>query len=229
MNFLGHLYLAGSSKEIRLGNFIADHIKGIPLSHYPESVARGIMMHRAIDYFTDSSDTLSECRALLRPAYRKYASVVLDVVLDYFLARNWNYFSPKPFQPFIYRFYLQLIEQWRWLPPYWRRLLPTFIRTNRIYRYRKIEGICASLDIMARSTSLPDASQFVRTIIHDHYSEMLPLVKLFIWEIVAEIRSTYGITPIGWALAKASAIKPDEYKEEDGESPEARPAIAEEW
>lgn len=221
MNYLGHLYLAGRSKEIRLGNFIADHIKGIPLSSYPETVIRGIKMHRAIDYFTDSSDTLAECRDLLRPAYRKYAGVVLDVVLDHFIASNWKYFSPHSFQPFIYRFYLEMLSQWHWLPPYWKKLLPTFIRTNRIHRYRRIDGICESLDIMARNTSLPDASQFARSILEDHYDDMLPSVKQFIGEIVKEMRAAYGIEPIGWHSSQAGAVELDKDEEQHRESPKA--------
>ena len=49
MNFLGHLYLAGDDRNLRFGNFIADHIKGIAIESYPPEIARGIMMHRAID------------------------------------------------------------------------------------------------------------------------------------------------------------------------------------
>lgn len=207
MNFLGHLYLAGSNREIRLGNFIADHIKGIPISYYPQNVTQGIVMHRAIDYFTDSNETIALCRQLFRPAYRKYASVVLDVALDYFLASNWDYFSPSPLRSFIYRFYWQLVTQWHWLPPYWKKLLPTFIRNNRIYRYRKVEGICESLDIMARTTSLPNESQFARIVLTEHYDEITQLVKQFIPQIVNEMDSQFGITPIGWQSSQARAVE----------------------
>ena len=117
MNFLGHLYLAGDDRNLRFGNFIADHIKGIAIESYPPEIARGIMMHRAIDYFTDSHPAMSECRQYFRPAYQKYAGVVLDVVLDYFLCREWALLSPRSLRPFIYQFYLQLLLQWHWLPP----------------------------------------------------------------------------------------------------------------
>lgn len=207
MNFLGHLYLAGDDPQIRIGNFIADHIKGIPLTHFPAQVTRGIMMHRAIDYHTDTHPALVECRSMLRPGYRKYAGVVLDVLLDYFIAQNWESYSPLPLKPFIYRFYLQLIRYWRILPPYWKRLLPTFIKDNRIYRYRHLDGICESLDIMARTTSLPDASDFARRTVEENYEEMNERIMEFMPDIISAMHQQFDITPIGWGLAQPGTIE----------------------
>lgn len=212
MNFLGHLLLAGPNSEIRIGNFIADHIKGIPLTDFPPYVVKGIMMHRAIDYFTDTHPRLSEAKALLRPGYRKYAGVVLDVLLDHFIANDWAKYSPLPLEPFVFRFYLQLVRYWNVLPPYWKERLPGFIDDNRILRYRSIDGICESLDIMAHTTSLPDASDTVRTLIDSHYDRINRIVADFIPAIVNSMSVQFDITPIGWPLTKARAIELYQYK-----------------
>ena len=198
MNFLGHLYLAGRDPSLRFGNFIADHIKGIPLDFYPPDIQRGIMMHRAIDYYTDSHPAMAECRTFFRPAYQKYAGVVLDVVLDHFLCREWGQLSQARLRPFIYHFYFQMVMRWKWLPPFWKQNLPSLIRDNRLYRYRRIEGICESLDIMARTTSLPDGSALVRDVLTNHYEELLPHVMLFLHDIALEMEKAYGVhhTPI---------------------------------
>lgn len=202
MNFLGHLYLAGESSELRFGNFIADHIKGIAIDSYPPEIARGIMMHRAIDYFTDSHPAMSECRQFFRPAYQKYAGVVLDVVLDHFLCREWKLLSPRPLRPFIYHFYLQMVWQWKWLPPFWKKKLPLLIRDNRLYQYRHVEGICRSLDIMARTTSLPDRSEFVRNVLNEQYDQLRPLVLQFLQDIVQEMQNSFNVVPVGWTNNK---------------------------
>jgi hypothetical protein len=206
MNFLGHLYLAGDDRNLRFGNFIADHIKGIALESYPPEIARGVMMHRAIDYFTDSHPAMAECRQFFRPAYQKYAGVVLDVVLDYFLCREWALLSPRSLRPFIYQFYLQLLLQWKWLPPFWKKKLPRLIRDNRLYRYRRIEGICESLDIMARTTSLPDGSMLVRQVLQEQYDELRPFVLQFLQDIVCEMQHSFNITPIGWTNDKVLIV-----------------------
>lgn len=198
MNFLGHLYLAGSNPQMRLGNFIADHIKSIPLTEFPPLVARGIMMHRAIDYFTDTHPALMECRAMLRKGYRKYAGVVLDVLMDFFLADNWNRYSQEPLKPFIFTFYMQLVRQWDLLPPYWKERLPDLIRDDRIGRYRTIDGICESLEIMARTTSLPSASQSVRELVETSYDEIDRRVAAFIPDVVLAMQQQFDIVPVGW-------------------------------
>lgn len=200
MNYLGHLYLAGGERAIRLGNFIADHIKGIPLSDFPPRVADGIMMHRSIDYFTDSHAGLAECREMFRPGYHKYAGVVLDVVLDYFIIQEWDKLSPYPLRPFLMHFYAQMIWMWRHQPPFWRKKarLLQFILQNRLWRYRSVKGICESLDMMARYTSLPNESGFAREVIMSRNEEITPIVMVFLHDIVEHLKAKYNITPLGW-------------------------------
>ena len=53
MNYLAHVYLSGSDKDLIIGNFIADHVKGKAYLDYPETIQKGILLHRKIDDFTD--------------------------------------------------------------------------------------------------------------------------------------------------------------------------------
>lgn len=201
MNYLGHLYLAGKEKQIRFGNFIADNMKGIPITSYPQRIQDGIMVHRAIDYFTDSHPGLAQLRDLLRPGYQKYAGVVLDVALDYFIIDQWNRLSPQPLRPFIWKFYLEILSQWNYLPPYWKKKgrILRIILQDRLWRYRRIAGICESLDIMAATTSLPDASSFAREVLLGEKQTFQQITYSFMVDIVAHIDERFGIQPIGWA------------------------------
>ena len=93
MNYLAHIYLSGDSKEIKVGNFIGDFVKGNQHQHFPEKVAYGIILHRRIDSFTDQHSAVRECIQLLRPGYGKYAGIVADIFFDHFLASNWKDYS----------------------------------------------------------------------------------------------------------------------------------------
>jgi acyl carrier protein phosphodiesterase len=54
MNFLGHALLSNKDEGLLLGNMMGDFIKGrLALAAYPKQVQAGILMHRAIDQFTD--------------------------------------------------------------------------------------------------------------------------------------------------------------------------------
>ena len=60
MNFLAHIYLSGEDDFVKIGNFMADSIRGSQYLDYPNSLQKGILLHRHIDSFTDS-----------HPIYRK--------------------------------------------------------------------------------------------------------------------------------------------------------------
>ena len=54
MNFLAHIYLSGDNDLITIGNFMADGIKGKRYLKFPPDIQKGIILHRAIDTFTDA-------------------------------------------------------------------------------------------------------------------------------------------------------------------------------
>jgi acyl carrier protein phosphodiesterase len=43
MNFLSHLYLAGDSEALIIGNYIADSVKGNALLNYTPEIQKGII------------------------------------------------------------------------------------------------------------------------------------------------------------------------------------------
>ena len=95
MNYLGHIFLSGKNEQLLVGNFIGDYVKGKQYLHYPEEIRKGILLHRAIDDFTDRNAHWMNVRELFRPIYKRYAGVVADVVIDHFLAKNWSHFSDE--------------------------------------------------------------------------------------------------------------------------------------
>ena len=42
MNYLAHIYLSNDNKEITIGNFIADGIKGKKYTEFPKEIQKGI-------------------------------------------------------------------------------------------------------------------------------------------------------------------------------------------
>ena len=56
MNFLAHSYLSFSEEQL-VGNMIADFVKNRDVARLPESIQKGIKLHRAI---CTSADTRGE-------------------------------------------------------------------------------------------------------------------------------------------------------------------------
>jgi acyl carrier protein phosphodiesterase len=151
MNFLAHLYLSHDEPQTMVGNFIGDFVKGRSLAdQYTPGIVRGIELHRAIDLFTDTHAVVKESKARLRPLYRHYAGVIVDIFYDHFLARNWNTFHPEFLPDYADRFYDLIRQHETVVPPEVNYMMPYMIKGNWLVNYARLEGIERALQGMAR-------------------------------------------------------------------------------
>lgn len=145
MNHLAHLFLSQSDIDLLTGNFIADHIKGNKISPFSEGVKRGIMMHRAIDTFTDQHALVMESKRRLYPKYHKYAAVLIDLFYDHILARNWNTYSPLSLANFSGAAYKMLKSQEGVFPEKSKLVLHYMSINDWLSGYATIEGMGKAL------------------------------------------------------------------------------------
>ena len=106
MNHLAHLYLSSDNEEEMVGQFIADAVKGNDFNLYSLNIRNGILLHRWVDSFTDTHDLVKELRAEYRPKLGLYSGVLIDLVFDYFLAKDFQIHSGRDlaeFQQFTFR------------------------------------------------------------------------------------------------------------------------------
>jgi len=153
MNFLAHLYLSGNRTKIMVGNFIGDFVKGRNLNgRYEPEIVAGIEMHRATDHFTDHHPMVAQSKNRLRPKYRHYSGVIVDVFYDHFLARNWNQYHDQILPDFARRTYAIIQQHNAILPNEVRQMLPYMIQGNWLVNYARVEGINRALSGMASRT-----------------------------------------------------------------------------
>src|SRR5688500_10897577 len=101
MNFLAHAHLSGPDKKILVGNFIGDFIKERQaLNQFEPRIIRGVELHRAIDEYTDNHPVVDESKKRLRPKYRHYAAVIVDMFYDHYLATQWADFHTQKLEMF---------------------------------------------------------------------------------------------------------------------------------
>lgn len=141
MNFLAHIYLSNENDHLKIGNFIADSVKGKQYLDYPMEIQKGIILHRAIDSFTDTHPIVSKSVERLFDRYGHYSRVIVDILYDHFLAANWKDYSDIPLKTYTENFYKLLQNNFEVLPKPVQNFLPYMIADNWLYNYRKIEGI----------------------------------------------------------------------------------------
>lgn len=193
MNLLAHLYLSGHDADIRMGNFIGDYVKGNGLNGFTGGVRQGILLHRAIDAFTDSHPAARICSNLLREGYGRYSRVVADVIFDHFLAVDWGQYSASGLKPFTRHFYYQMVLRYNQLPPPVRRFLPFMIKSNRLYSYGTREGLGRALEIMSSVTSLPNRASYALDVLSENYSTMRSQFHLLFGDLIRTVQTEHGI------------------------------------
>ena len=152
MNYLAHAYLSGKDENILIGNFIADAVKGKATEDYATEIRRGIVLHRAIDDFTDHHPLHKASRLKLHSRYGHYSGVLVDIFYDHFLAKNWHLYSDLSLQEYTAWVYEVLNKNTAFLPERIKYMLKYMIPQNWLLNYATLEGISKVLNGMSRRT-----------------------------------------------------------------------------
>lgn len=152
MNFLAHIYLSFDDKEIAIGNFIADSIRGNNYKHLPLNIQKGILLHREIDTYTDSHLTPKISSKRLHENYGHYSRIIIDIYYDHFLAKNWERYSQVPLEVYVDDFYALLQDNYEVLPIKVKQMLPIMKTENWLYNYGNFDGMANVLNGMNRRT-----------------------------------------------------------------------------
>ena len=152
MNFLAHIYLSSDNELITIGNFVADGIRGKKYEQYPEEIQVGILLHRAIDTFTDAHPVFRRSTKRLHQPYGHYSGVIVDIFYDHFLAKNWSAYSKIRLDSYVKNFYHSLERHFEILPPKFKQLKTFMIEDNWLLSYAEIDGIQSVLNGMNRRT-----------------------------------------------------------------------------
>ncbi|KAA6434363.1 ACP phosphodiesterase [Rufibacter glacialis] len=187
MNYLAHLFLSGDDADLRLGNFIADSVRGAQILQYPPRVQQGIRLHRLIDSFTDTHPVVAESKNRLRPTCRKYAGVVADVFYDHFLASSFHRYSPLSLPDFASAAYAQIQQHPDLLPPRVHHFLPYMVKQNWLVSYAHISGITRALTGLSSRTSFDSGMEKAGEELELYYPYYLREFEQFFPELQAYV------------------------------------------
>ena len=188
INYLGHFYLAYPDDDLLVGNLLGDCVKGCGWEYYPERIAAGIKMHRAIDTFTDEHEISANCRAMIRNVAGKFSGVALDILYDHVLAKNWSSFSTKPLNEFAQDIYRRIDARYEELTMENRILMGHMKQHNWLVGYASVEGTQRSLTGMSKRISYTNNLDKVMTRYTEVQEEFDVLALEFLNEIVAKLR-----------------------------------------
>ncbi len=156
MNFLAHFLLSHQTPELVVGSFLGDFVRGKRYQTYDPAIARGILLHREIDRFTDAHPVFRQSKRRLVSQQGHYAGVVVDVFYDHLLARHWTDYSKERLPDFAERVYATLRNQHEQLPPLAQRVFGYMESHDWLTNYAHREGIRRTLSGMQQRANFPN-------------------------------------------------------------------------
>ncbi len=145
MNYLAHLFLSGDNSEIIVGNMLEDYITGnienVRNKHLSARLKLGIKLHRIIDTFTDSHLNVKNCKTIFYQRFGKYSPIIVDVLFDHFLIKNWHVFTSEKFLHFRQRMYEALQTNVEIQPEAMKIMTQSMIFHDWLKNYSEIWGL----------------------------------------------------------------------------------------
>lgn len=184
MNFLAHIYLSGDDKAITIGNFIADGIRGKDYKKFPKDIQTGIILHRHIDTFTDTHEIVRQSTKRLHKNYGHYSGVIIDILYDHFLAKNWKTYSDVPLAKYVDDFYDLLEDNFDILPTRVQKMMPYMIANNWLLSYASVDGIAKVLEGMNRRTQNRSKMNLAVNELEEFYDAFETEFTLFFAELI---------------------------------------------
>lgn len=188
MNFLAHCFLSHDDEDVLVGNFIGDFIKGRAWERYAPTVQRGILLHRAIDGFTDAHALCRQSAARLRPYAGRYAPAVLDILFDYLLAKNWALYAAAPLDDFIHKTYEILGRRAPEFPAELAARLPYMLAGRFLDEYKTEAGMYAVFARFSRRVPLEEQGRGVLEAFFREFEKYDSDFKSFFPELMEEAR-----------------------------------------
>jgi len=177
-----------------VGNFIADSVRSVEYGQFKPEVVEGIKLHHKIDFFTDNHSIVLESKERLRPTQSKYSPVVVDILYDHFLAKNFEHYSDTPLDEFATNAYALFNRRWEELPKEIQHMLPYMEKGNWLVNYGNRPGLERVFSGMSRRASFQnDMKGAVDQMFEDYdlfaneFERFFPELKNYVDEEIARI------------------------------------------
>ncbi len=173
MNHLAHLLLAGDDPEAKVGQVLADFVTAGDIAALAPGIQAGIRAHQRIDSFADSHPVFARARRRLKPPYRRFGGVLLDIYFDHFLARGWErYGDGGSLAGFADRSY-RILNEYRDLPSArFRRVVAAMCRDNWLVGYASLAGVDRALQGLSQRFPRANPLASGGAVLRDQYAAL---------------------------------------------------------
>lgn len=185
LNYLAHSYLSFENTELIIGNFIADSIVGNRFDGLTPGIIKGITLHRKIDSYTDSHPVFLTSKHRFTKDFGKYNGVLMDIIYDHFLAKNFHLYSANELQTYSSNIYKILDDHHQFLPENAKRFYNYMTERNVLYHYSTLNGIETVLNHLSHRIRHRYQLDLAIPVLKEHYEDIEQEFFAFFEEITA--------------------------------------------
>ncbi|QUX95393.1 DUF479 domain-containing protein [Marinomonas sp. CT5] len=98
MNYFAHLHIAAVTNTSFMGSLLGDF--SVDTKQLDDDLLEGWRLHQKVDVMVDQHEASVLFRSMPRQGRRRFAGIVQDIVMDYWLLRYWSRFSAVPLNVF---------------------------------------------------------------------------------------------------------------------------------
>jgi len=194
MNWLAHVLLSKPEADFRMGNLLADIVRGEARKSMSPGFHEGVRCHLAIDAFTDAHPVVLRSKGRFPKPHRRFAGILVDMFYDHLLAIHWESFADSTLRGFTQEFNAQICDQGLDLfPEEAAFVLTRIMEEDRLFSYRELSGIEFALRRLSerwalrfnRAVALEEAMH----VLHEHHAEFEEDFLEFFPQVKAHVSS----------------------------------------
>lgn len=141
MNYLAHLHLAKLTKTSYAGSLMADFCDAKHLNALPRAVRIGVNLHQFVDKTLDTHPLSIQFRAEQTVGRRRFAGIVQDLLMDYWLVKKWDHYNEDPLSLFYSDFLPELLEHQNLANHAYQGLVSSLDRRRWLESLGELKGI----------------------------------------------------------------------------------------
>jgi len=192
MNWLAHLFLSEPTPAFRIGNLLPDLVSTPALSGLPPEFLRGVQQHRRIDAFTDSHAIFRRSVARVKPEFRRFGGILIDIFYDHFLSRDWPNLSPIPLPAFVDEVYASFEIHQHEIPTEAYAHLERMKSANWLCAYGDLSGVSITLGRIGLRLRRPVPLANAISALEDDYADFQDDFAAFFPLLRSHVRTETG-------------------------------------
>ncbi|WP_417537276.1 ACP phosphodiesterase [Marinomonas sp.] len=149
MNYFAHLHIASLTHTSWVGNLLGDF--PVDVAQLDADLLMGWRLHQKVDVMVDQHDASVRFRSMPRKGRRRFAGIVQDIAMDYWLIQYWERFSQTPLDIFCQQALTGLVRDKERSPERLKKMISSLEKENWLSSLGTIDGVEKALfSIMRR-------------------------------------------------------------------------------